>query len=206
VDSSVLGPSYRAGMIRALGLAEVESLEESTGVPSVAIGRLGPPQLAKLLYEAHLLADVYGTLDAVVGAGKPTPRAMSEELHARAVESGIADVAATLGIPTLLPDGRTLLRGPTLRLPEYDPLEPRVDLGAERLEFYAERAWIDLRPRNMRRWAERLRHMHRVRTARRPGSATEHLTRESYPFPRIRSGAVVAWIFANEMGGYRMNA
>ncbi len=205
VDSSVLGPSYRAGMIRQLGLAEVESLEKTSGVPSVAIGRLGPPQLAKLLYEAHLLSEVYGTLDAFVEA-KTAPRAMSEQLHARAVESGVADVAATLGIPTLLPDGKTLLRGPTLRLPEYNPLTPVVPLDGERFEFYAARTWIDLRPANMKRWVERLRTMHRARASLHTGAATEQLTRESYPFHRIRSGAVVAWIFANEMGGYRMNA
>ena len=43
-------------------------IEEETGSHSVALGQLGPPQLSKLLYEAHLLKLNYGTLDAVLAA------------------------------------------------------------------------------------------------------------------------------------------
>jgi hypothetical protein len=207
IDSSVLDPSYRAGFIRPAALSVVEALERDSGVPSIALGRLGPPQLAKLLYEAHLLATVYGTLPRVLGeddGDAPAPEEMSETLFAEARTSGVADVAATLGIPLLVPDGSRLLRGPAFRMPEYNALSPQVDLTGEQLKFYAERAWIDLRPANMRRWIERLRQMRRSAYSRRTGWASEHLTREGYPFREIRIGAVVAWIFANEMEGYRI--
>ncbi|HEX5630264.1 MAG TPA: hypothetical protein VFY15_01260, partial [Acidimicrobiia bacterium] len=68
VDASVLGPSYRAGVLRSRVLDELRSLEEATGTHGVALGQLGPPELSKLLWEAELLALGYGTLPAVLAA------------------------------------------------------------------------------------------------------------------------------------------
>lgn len=207
LDSSVLGPSYRAGLLRHQGLTEVELLEEQHGIPSVAIGKLGPPQLAKLLYESHLFARRFRTVAAVLGEDGDealTAEQMSAHLYDEAVASELVDVAATLGIPTLTPDGRTLLRGPFLRLPEYNPLSPQVSLGEGDLDRYAQRAWIDLRPSNMERWIARFRLMRGVLADTSDGWASDRLTHDAYPHSDIRIGAVVAWIFANEMGGYRI--
>ena len=207
LDSSVLGPSYRAGLLRHQGLHEVELLERQHGIPSVAIGRLGPPQLAKLLYESHLFAECFGTLAAVLGEdGSPprTPQQLSARLYEEATQSDLVHVAATLGIPTLTPDGRTLLRGPSLRSPEFNPLNPQVALADGDLARWAERAWIDLRPVNMERWLARFRVMRGTAHDASDGWASDLLTHDAYPHTDIRIGSVVAWIFANEMGGYRI--
>ena len=48
MDSSVLAPSYRAGVIRKDALEKMEALQEETGTDSVAFELLGPPRLTKL--------------------------------------------------------------------------------------------------------------------------------------------------------------
>ncbi|MCA9751353.1 MAG: hypothetical protein KC591_04120, partial [Gemmatimonadetes bacterium] len=63
LDSSILSPSYKGGLIREVAIEELDKLERESGVPSVAIGQLGPPQLAKYLYEAWYLKSLYGTLE-----------------------------------------------------------------------------------------------------------------------------------------------
>ena len=44
-DGSVLGPTYRGGMLREVALSRMEALEEEHGVRSVAFEMLGPPLL-----------------------------------------------------------------------------------------------------------------------------------------------------------------
>ena len=65
LDGSVLGPSYRGGVLRHQALDVLRRLEEETGTHSVALGQLGPPELSKLLWEAELLRMEFGTLGAV---------------------------------------------------------------------------------------------------------------------------------------------
>ena len=44
----------------------LEKLEIEKGVPSIAIGQLGPPQLAKYLYETYFLKQLYESWYATV--------------------------------------------------------------------------------------------------------------------------------------------
>ena len=78
IDGAVLDPTYRAGYLRKLALEEIERLEEETGVPSVALGQLGPPESGKLLYEAFLLKMRYHTLDTVL---KQRPKKIADALY-----------------------------------------------------------------------------------------------------------------------------
>ena len=55
LDNAVMGPTYRAGLMRHWALEKLRALEEQHGVRSVAFENLGPPRLSKLLFEAHLL-------------------------------------------------------------------------------------------------------------------------------------------------------
>ena len=43
LDGAVLGPTYRAGVLRARAMEHIRSIEEDTGPHSVALGQLGPP-------------------------------------------------------------------------------------------------------------------------------------------------------------------
>ena len=200
VDSSVLSPSYRAGVLRSRVLDELRSLEESTGTHGVALGQLGPPELSKLLWEAELLALGFGTLPAVVAA---TP----EELSAMACRllderPGLCDTITSLGIPILHPDGATLDRGPFIRIPESPTGEALKVTPAER-DRWAAKGWVDLRPANFARWQQRLRAIRAAHPGKgQPGSAG--VTPETPVTEAIETGTVVAWVLANELGGYRI--
>jgi len=49
LDASILGPTYKGGLLRQVALDRIAQLEgeDHGGVPSVALGDLGPPQLSK---------------------------------------------------------------------------------------------------------------------------------------------------------------
>jgi hypothetical protein len=62
---------------------------------------------------------------------------------------------------------------------------------------------VDLRPANMARWQDRFRKMLKARAVLRDaGSAAA--TIHSYMGNHFEIGEVVAWVFNNEMGGYRI--
>src|SRR5262245_32860444 len=65
LDNAVMGPTYRAGLMRHWALEKLRALEDAHGVRSVAFENLGPPRLSKLLHEADLLRRAYQTMDAV---------------------------------------------------------------------------------------------------------------------------------------------
>ena len=207
LDSTVMEPSYRAGLMRHVALNDLTSQEEEHGTPSIALGDLGPPELSKLLFEAWLIQDAFGErfLSAVVDdAGQErTPSSVGDAIEARLSESVVASQAVSIGIPILLPDGSTFLRGPLIKVPEIKGRRKVADLTGESLDRWARRGWIDLRPRNMGVWQDRFRKMDAARQElARKGSAA--VSRETYLPATLKIGDVVAWILNNEMGGYRV--
>jgi hypothetical protein len=208
LDGSVMTSSYRAGLLRNVAMKDLQRIEREHGVPSIALGDLGPPELSKLLFEAWLLREEFG--DEVLGSvhdekGAPmAPESLAERLAARVRDSEVGRQAVSIGIPILLPDGRRLLRGPVVKVPEIKGKRKVAKLGdPAELDRWARRGWIDLRPANMRRWQERFLRMAAARQelAER-GSAA--VSRETYLPLALKIGDVVAWIFNNEMGGYRV--
>jgi hypothetical protein len=209
IDSSVMVPSYKAGLVRQAALhdllqAEDEQARVGTPLPSVALGRLGPPELSKLLFEAQLLKECYGSLPGVLGE----PRRGADEVSARVAShlanSPVRSLAPSIGIPILLPDGQTLLRGPWINVPERDGHGTSAPVDAQdRVDTWAERGWIDLRPANLGVWLERLGRMVTARSELRDlGSAAANI--HTYLPATFEIGEVVAWIFNNEMGGHRI--
>jgi hypothetical protein len=200
IDSAVMNPTYRAGYLRHFALEEISRLERELKLPSVAIGQLGPPELGKLLWEAHLLALKCGTLTNVL---EQPPEALAQALYD--LVSGDPQLCQTItsvGLPVLAPDGRTLLRGPFIRIPEA-PGTNRVSVTPELVDQWATKGWVDLRPANLRRWHARFDHMRReARRLRGRGSAA--VTREAYLGDEISPGAVVGWIFNSEVDSYRI--
>ena len=201
IDSAVMNPTYRAGYLRHRALSELERLELETGTHSVALGHLGPPELSKLLWEAELLKLRYETLRAVL---KYTPEELSEELSTL-VQSGKFDsmcqTIISLGLPVLLPDGRHIIRGPHISIPER--IEPDVRITEEDVDAWAQKGWVDLRPRNMALWLERFEKMEKSRLQIR-GRGSASVTLEGYLYEDMRIGEVVGWIFNNEHEGYRI--
>ena len=201
IDGAVMNPTYRAGYLRHRALADLERLEAETGTHSVALGHLGPPELSKLLWEAELLKLRYETLRAVL---KHSPEELSEELSELIQSEEFDQMCQTinsLGLPILLPDGRQIIRGPRISIPER--IEPDVKITDEDVDAWAQKGWVDLRPDNMALWQERFEKMERSRQDIR-GRGSAAVTIEGYIYDNIRIGEVVGWIFNNERDGYRI--
>ena len=217
VDSAIMGPTYRGGYLRAQAIEDLNRLEQEVGIPSVALGELGPPEISKLLWEAYLLKENYGTLAAVLeltqeerkenkgksGRVDRTPEEISESLlQYLQAHPDVCDLITSTGGAILLPDGHTLLRGPFMRIPEV-AASTTIQIQDGDVDKWAEKGWVDLRLQNMIGWQERFRHMIRENQRVR-GKGSAALDREAYLFEQIFIGEVVGWVFNNEMGGYRI--
>lgn len=199
LDSSIMSPSYRAGVLRQSAIEELVDLEKKTNGHSVALGELGPPELSKLLYEAHLLKLSYHTLVAVCDAS-------AEEISATIQtfldgERDLRTQIISIGIPILSPGGDRVERGPRINIPESINETVAIDVAA--IDKWARGGWVDLRPVNMDVWRDRFEQMRTLRNASRT-CGTAYASQSIYPYDTIEIGAVVAWIFANEIGGYRI--
>lgn len=199
IDSSILNPSYRAGVLRRAALDKMARLEEETESHSVALGQLGPPELSKLLFEAHMLKLNYQTLERVL---ETSPAEIAETLYRFVQEDEtLRTTIISIGLPILTPDGGRLLRGPRLNIPES--IYREVEAGPEQIDAWAAKGWVDLRPSNFQAWHQRieriLRTKHMLHTR-----GTSSVTVKTYLPETIEIGAVVAWIFNNEDGGYRI--
>ncbi|NUM48550.1 MAG: hypothetical protein HUU38_27910, partial [Anaerolineales bacterium] len=217
VDSSIMGPTYRGGYLRGQAIEDLNRLEQEVGIPSVALGELGPPELSKLLWEAYLLKENYGTLAKVLeldgderkeNKGKTSranrpPEELSASLQQYLLDHpDVRDLITSTGGAILLPDGQTLLRGPFMRIPEV-AASGTVQIREGDVDQWARKGWVDLRPQNMTGWQDRFRHMIRENQRVR-GKGSAALDREVYLFDQIFIGEVVGWVFNNEMGGYRI--
>lgn len=206
LDSAVLNPSYKAGLVRAAAMNDLIEAESHAELPSIALGRLGPPELSKLLFEAQLLKETFETISKVLSDGE-VPRSsesIASAVSAKLAESTVRHLAPSIGIPILSSDGKTLLRGPRINVPELTGhrttalLDDRVQVDA-----WASKGWIDLRPSNFARWMQRLSKMRAARAElRTEGSAAASI--QTYIGNAFEIGEVVAWIFNNEMGGHRI--
>jgi hypothetical protein len=200
IDGAVLDPTYRAGFLRRAALEEAGRLENETGVPSVALGQLGPPEISKLLYEAYLLKMRYHTLSRVLAQ---SPKTIANTLYRYIVRhEQLRQTITSVGLPILAPDGARIFRGPFIRIPER-PDTDRVPLTPQAVNKFARKGWVDLRLDNFARWKERFERMQRARKALH-GRGSAGITMEAYLSDEISIGDVVAWVFNNEQVGYRI--
>ncbi len=189
LDGSITGPTYRAGVLREAAINRLRQLEDEHG-EAVAFEILGPPRLSKLLFEAHLLKRVGKTLTGIL-AYDPKTLAADVEQHVRS-DADIRQRAISIGIPILLPDGHSLLRGPTLK-----SADPR-------------HGWVDLTSSNMSLWQERLRAVQStVKNELGDDSSSFHdrlfATSRTWSIEggEFDIGDIVAWIFNTEEQGQR---
>lgn len=199
VDSSIINPSFRAGVLRQTALDKLARIEEETHSHSVALGQLGPPELSKLLYEAHMLRLNYKTLRNVLD----TPASeLSETLYHFITENELLRTQITsIGVPILAPDGRSLIRGPRLNIPES--IYHEVDLTDENVDAWAQKGWVDLRPSNCKMWQDRFERMRRTQHMLHT-RGTSSVTMKTYLPETIEIGSVVAWLFNNDYQGHRI--
>lgn len=201
IDGAVMNPSYRAGYLRPRVLEALTRLEEETDTYSVALGHLGPPELSKLLWEAELLKLTYKTLKEALAV---TPELISEQVYAllqSAKYEKLLQTIISIGLPILVPNGAQIIRGPYIRIPES--LECEVVVTDNDVDIWAEKGWVDLRPRNFAVWQKRLQKMEESRQHVH-GKGSSAVTPEIYIYNDIRIGEVVGWIFNNEKEGDKL--
>ena len=204
LDNAVMGPTYRAGLMRHWVLEKLRTLEKEHAVDSVAFENLGPPRLSKLLHEADLLRRSYGTMDGV-RAGDPAE--MSRRLAADVTGDAVRRrEIVSIGIPIMLPDGR-VLRGPESKIPPVIAGTEVYEVSAERVETWAWAGWVDLREANMARWKARFARIHAEMDAIPASDTSSRFLRDRQFWGEegaIQPGKVVGWIFATEEQGARM--
>ena len=204
LDNAVMGPTYRAGLMRHWALEKLRALEDAHGVRSVAFENLGPPRLSKLLHEADLLRRSYRTMDAVRAASPA-------DLSRRLVEDIAKDAAhrreiVSIGIPILLPDGR-LLRGPECKIPPVASPAESHQITPTDIEAWARAGWVDLRQANLALWKDRFDRISAEIDGIPASDSSSRFLRDRQFWGAegvIQPGKLVGWIFATEDKGARM--
>jgi hypothetical protein len=196
LDASTSGPTYRAGVLREVAIDRMASLEREHGVEAIAYEMLGPPRLSKLLFESAILGRLHNGLGEVAAMDADETASAAQQLVMN--DADLRRRMLTIGLPILLPDGASMLRGPEVKIaPEagQSPDDPRL----------AEAGWVDLRASNWRKWSERAAAMLRELDAR-PGPERGSRS-DSEPADRgtsIRPGRMAAWVFRQEDRGARI--
>lgn len=204
LDSSVLIPSYRAGLIRKDAIEQMEALEAETGKDSVAFELLGPPRLTKLLYEVYILKRLQGTIDAVLEAEAETlAQQMEDELKAN---QELRSTILSVGTPILFRDGKTFLRGPDMSEPNFEG-KTVLEVTEENIEKWTSSGWLDLRVENVKKWQERLQALKddmAKKTERDFSSYYFRNRRFLGGTQRMDIGIIVNWVLEYEDKGYRI--
>ncbi len=207
LDASTMGPSYRAGYLRESALRMMTALEEETGTSSIAFEMLGPPRLAKLLFEAHLLRRAAKNFSGVL---EHSTEALSKKAETILREDArLRSNIVSIGIPILLGDGKKLVRGKQIKIPAQRwqrNSDATVELDHDKRDAWAREGWVDLRPENMHVWQQRLSKIREE--AERHGNVTgsEPDRSPAYwdDFQSLNEGRLAAWIFTCEEGGERI--
>jgi len=206
LDNATLSPTYRAGFMFTGALTKMQQLEQEHGVDSVAFEMLGPPRLSKLLYEAYLLRLCFGDVRSVM---RSTPGDMSARLlDLVRTDSHLRSRIISIGIPVLLPDGVSMLRGPDVKIPAYRG-EKDLRIDARSIDRWAREGWVDLREKNMLLWRRRFAEIiGAVNTLpeNETSSRTMHNREYWQDFSTIDPGKIAGWIFTYEEKGKRMKA
>jgi hypothetical protein len=206
LDNATLAPTYRAGYLFHSAFQKMHELKEKYRVDSVAFEILGPPRLSKLLFESHLLSKRYGNFENVL---RSSPEKLSEELHSMIkIDKNLRSEIISIGIPILLPDGKSLLRGDEMKIPPFRG-ERFLTATPKVIDAWAHDGWVDLRVDNMELWKKRF---EEIKRSVDPIPAHDTSSRFIYTreywnnFEIIEPGKIVGWIFSYEEKGLRMKA
>ncbi|MDD8017889.1 MAG: NAD-dependent epimerase/dehydratase family protein [Bacteroidota bacterium] len=206
LDNATLSPTYRAGFMFQGALEKMKQLEKEHHVNSVAFEMLGPPRLSKLLHEANLLKLAYGTVNKVL---QTSGKKMSDDLTALIQkENELRSEIISIGIPILLQDGKTLLRGHEVKIPPFRGVN-EFPITPQAINGWSHNGWIDLRVSSMEDWKARLVIIKKELDIIAEGdtSSRNFRTPEYWEnFNDIDPGKIVGWIFSIEEKGLRMKS
>jgi len=204
LDASVLGPSYRGGILRNKALTNLRALEKEKNTNSIAFEMLGPPRLSKLLYEGFLLRSAFGSFDKVLNE---TSENISHKLETFINKNSIIrKEMISIGLVILLPNGKSYFRGKEVIIP-LQKTEKEFSLTPELIEKWCYDGWIDLRKENFDNWKKRLLEIKQQVAENIPdesGSYYQYDRAYWDDFETIDEGKIVAWIFESEDKGFRI--
>jgi hypothetical protein len=204
LDNATMGPTYRAGSMRHNALERMQELECKYEVDSVAFEMLGPPRISKLLYEAYLLKLVCSTLSRIIQE-KPT-QLSHKSSQLIATNQRLRSSIISIGIPILLPDGKSLLRGPEIKIPRSH-IGNEVAITREEIDKWAHDGWVDLRVSNMELWQRRIRMILEEIATLPPRDTSSRFYRDTRYWGNgreINVGKLVSWILVTEEHGERI--
>lgn len=206
LDNATLAPTYRAGFMFTGALDRMKALEREHGTDSVAFEMLGPPRLSKLLYESYLLKLCFGDPRTV---SRTEPAVMSRRLlELIQADADVRSHIISIGIPILLPDGKSLVRGETVKIPPFRG-EEELPVTRQNVDRWAHDGWVDLRAKNMAFWKRRVGQLiNEVENL--PDGETSSRTMYNREYwdnlMEIDPGKICGWIFTFEEKGRRMKA
>lgn len=206
LDNATLAPTYRAGFMFNSALSSLQQLEREHGVDSIAFEMLGPPRLSKLLYESYLLKLCFGDVRTVA---RTDPREMTRRVvHLIENDVHLRSQIVSIGIPILMPDGRSLLRGPQIKIPPFRG-ENELPITGNAIDRWAHDGWVDLREKNMSVWHQRFSEIIEM-VEKLPQGETSSRTMHNRDYWKnlsdIDPGKICGWIFTYEEKGKRMKA
>lgn len=206
LDNATLAPTYRAGFMFNGALTAMRKLEQEHGVDSVAFEMLGPPRLSKLLYESYLLKTCFGDARTVA---RTESRILSKRLlDLIEADDQLRSQIISIGIPILLPDGKSLVRGSIIKIPPFQG-QATLPVTAAAVDRWAHDGWVDLRESNMKLWRSRFAQLIREVEALPEGETSSRTmyNREYWKnLTEIDPGKICGWIFTFEEKGKRMKA
>ncbi len=206
LDHATLEPTYRAGYMQHSAVEKLAQLEEKYNISSVAFELLGPPRLSKLLFEIHLIRLICKTMNDILNM---QPEELSEKcfdiiLNNKKQRSEIISI----GIPILLPNGESLLRGSNIKIPAFRG-ENVLEINRENIDKWAFEGWVDLRVSNMKKWQQRIKDLiDEANSIPETDTSSQHVRTKAYwnNFEEINIGKICSWIFIHEEQGRRMKA
>jgi len=203
LDASTMGPSYRAGYLRQGAIDQMTHLEAVSGTSSVAFEMLGPPRLAKLLFEAHLIKTIAQDFDGVAEISAESLSNQAQEIIQN--NAKLRSQMISIGIPVLLNDGKKLIRGKQIKIPPVKTATS-VSLVDGKVDEYAREGWVDLRASNMEVWKNRFERIRAEADSAGSSTGSEFDRSGEYwnNFSSISEGRLAAWIFTIEEGGNRI--
>ncbi len=202
LDAFVLGPTYRGGMLFNEAIRKIEDLEKEHGIESTAFELLGPPRLSKLLYEAHIIKRIAENMNDAL-AYKPNDLA-NEALKLIKEDSRLKSQIISIGLPILLPDGKSYLRGREVKIPKRT--KPVFDFNPEAIDKWCFEGWIDLRPKNFEKWQSRIKDIiEQAQSIPANDTSSRYTFNKHYwdNFNSIDEGKIAGWIFQYEDKGWR---
>ena len=203
LDASVMGPTYRGGIMRNDAMSQLNALEKQYDVHSVAFEMLGPPRLSKLLFEANILKRIAHSLESV---SSMTAIELSKQAERLIIENhSLRSEMLSVGLVILMSDGEKYLRGSDVKIPAFRG-ENSLEIDTHSIKQWCYEGWIDLRPSNFEQWQERIiRIKKEVQSIAPDDTSSRHYYGKHYwaDFNEIDEGKLAAWIFEREDKGWR---